>query len=53
MRACVGAQAVDEAVRRTLRPDNHADPGLSSVMGLNWFGPSGDGGFEDVIHTFC
>ena len=37
--------------RRTLRPGDRADPGLASVRGRNWFGPSRDGGFEDVIQT--
>jgi hypothetical protein len=35
--------------RRTLRPGDRADPGLASVSGWNWSGPSGHGGFEDVI----
>jgi hypothetical protein len=37
--------------RRTLRPGDRADPGLASVRGRSWFGPSRDGGFEDVIQT--
>jgi hypothetical protein len=37
--------------RGTLRPGDRADPGLASVRGRNWFGPSRHGGFDDVIQT--
>jgi hypothetical protein len=44
-------QAAEVAADELSAPAICADPGLASVKGRSWFGPSRDGGFEDVIQT--